>query len=241
MKKEFSSESGSALFYILIAVVLFAALSFTVSQINRGGGGSDIQSERHTLQASEILQFARSMQTAVRTMKIGGVADTQFNFDNPIVTGYDHGGCTAADCEIFNADGGGVSYIKPDTDWLDPAQSAGSHYGQWLFSGRNEIVGVGTDGGASGASVELLLVLPWIREDLCIQINDMLDVVNPGGIPPQDSGNADIANKFTGSYTASQTVGGGDPEIEGKRAGCFEGGGAPAAGTYHFYQVLLAR
>lgn len=239
MKYSLSSESGSALFYILIGIVLFAALSFTVSQINRGGG--DINRELYQLQGSEILQFGRALQTAVRTMKIDGINDTQFNFDNPIITGYDHGGCTTTACEVFSRDGGGVSYIIPHEDWFDSAQSGGSHYGEWLFSGRNEIVGVNTDGGGGGASVELLLILPWLRKDLCVQLNEMLDVTNPGGDPPQDSGNVDLTNKFTGSYTASQTIGGGDPEIERQRAGCFEGGGTPAAGTYHFFQVLLAR
>ena len=48
-------ERGSVLFYILIGVVLFAALSYTVSGMMRGGDATMITEERSRLLAGEIL------------------------------------------------------------------------------------------------------------------------------------------------------------------------------------------
>jgi len=230
-----SRESGSALIYILIAIALFAALSYAVAQMMRGGDGTTNE-ELRRLQATEILQFGRSLRTAVQGMEIDGIADTEISFETAAVAGYANGGCGGNECKIFSPAGGGMNYSAPvAADWLDQSQVAGANFGQWVFSGDNAVANVGT------AAPDLLVMLPWVTRSLCTEINDLLSVTNPGGIPPQDNGNADVSTKFTGTYTASQSIGGGDPEIEGQRAGCFEGAGAPAAGTYHFFQVLIAR
>lgn len=227
------NESGNVLFYILIAVVLFAALNFAVSRMNRGAPESNAELRR--VQASEILQSARAMQTAVRAMTIEGVEDTEVSFETLALAGYNYASC-GDDCQVFAADGGGMSYAAPVvSDWLDSSQSFGANYGAWVFSGNNDVVDVGT------AAPDLLMILPWVRRDVCEMLNTMLGIGNPGDDPPADNGNADITTKFQGTYTASQTIGGGDPQIEGQRTGCFEGGGAPPAGSYHFFQVLIAR
>lgn len=226
------NESGNVLFYILIAVVLFAALNFAVGRMNRGGTESN--AELRQVQASEILQYARGLQTTVRTMKIDGIEDAELSFETAAIAGYNYASC-GDECQVFAADGGGMSYAAPVSEWLDSGQSAGANYGAWVFSGNNDVVNVGT------AAPDLLVILPWLRRDLCLTINTMLGVANPGGEPPADNGNADVTTKFQGTFTASQSIGGGDPEIEGQRAGCFEGGGVPAAASYHFFQVLIAR
>jgi hypothetical protein len=232
-------ESGSALLYILIAIVLFAALSFAIAQMSRGGGEGAGEEVRR-LQASEILQYARGMQTTVQSLKIEGAEDTQLSFQSAALgAGYNYASCGDA-CQIFSPSGGGMIYSKPSADWLDQANSGGAGYGDWIFSGSNAVTGVGTDGGGAD-SAELLMILPWVDKSLCTEINDMLGIDNPGSDPPADAGNAELATKFTGTYAGMQTIGGGDPEIDGERAGCFEGGGAPAPGTYHFFQVLIAR
>lgn len=234
MMNRFSHESGSALVYILIAITLFAALSFAVAQMMRGGGSTNDELRR--LQATEILQFGRSLRSAAQGMEIDGIIDTEISFETATVVGYANAGCGGDSCKIFSPAGGGMNYSEPvAADWLDQSQSAEANFGQWVFSGDNAVTGVGT------AASDLLVMLPWVTRTLCIEINDLLGVTNPGGTPPQDSGNADVSTKFTGTYAASQSIGGGDPEIEGQRAGCFEGAGTPAAGTYHFFQVLIAR
>lgn len=231
------NESGSVLLYILIAIVLFAALSFAVSQMGRGGGGES-NKELRRLQASEIMQYTRALQSAIQSMTIDGTEDTQISFENTTIAGYNYASCGDA-CKVFSPGGGAMAYMIPAAgDWLDAAQSAGANFGQWVFSGSNSVVNVGT------AAPDLLAILPWVRKDLCMEINTLLGIANPGLQPPNDSGDADLATKFQGTYTATQSIGGGDPDIEGQRAGCFQGATnltSPPAETYHFFQVLVAR
>ncbi len=238
MKSRTPAQSGSILFYILIGIVLFAALSFTMSRINRGGSNF-AGAEQLGLRAGEILDYARSLRTAAQTLQAAGIPDTLISFENPQEAGYTNASCAKDSCKIFERGGGGLSYTDPLVMWLDESRSASPNFGHWLFSGLNAVTDIGTDG-AGNSSVELLAILPWIKKDLCVKLNDLLGVTNPGGDPPQDPGTAEVSGKFTGAYSLSRTIGGA-AEIDGQRAACFEGGGAPPAGTYHFFQVLLAR
>lgn len=233
-------ESGNILFYILIAVVLFAALSFAVAQMMRGGN-PEKNEEVLRLQASEILQYVRGLTTGIQTIKIEGLDDGDISFDNPFVPGYTHACPDGGDeCALFKKDGGKMIYMKPVAEWLDANQTSQPGYGTWIFSGANAVIGIGTDGGGA-ASSELLAILPWVNKELCVEINNLLKVVNPVTRPPQDSGNVDFSTKFTGTFSATQSIGGDDPEIEGQRAGCFEGDTSPPSETYHFFQVLISR
>ena len=49
------SETGNVLFLILIAVILFGALSFTVAQMMRGGNAEYIGEQQLSLYADEVL------------------------------------------------------------------------------------------------------------------------------------------------------------------------------------------
>ena len=63
-------EKGSALFIILIAVVLFAALAYAVSQMMRGGNPNTINIEQSRLAGNEILAYAQSMRQGAQNIKI---------------------------------------------------------------------------------------------------------------------------------------------------------------------------
>ena len=61
------------LFLILIAVALFAALSYAVTNSGRGGGGTD--REQAEIMAAQMMQFISSLQTAKQRYEILGSAD----------------------------------------------------------------------------------------------------------------------------------------------------------------------
>ncbi len=105
-------NSGNALFLILIAVALFAALSYAVTQSGRGGGAID----RETLQieVARVLEYAASMQKAVERMQlINGCSDYDISFEHSFIAGYEHTPAARDDCKIFHVDGGGISYMPP--------------------------------------------------------------------------------------------------------------------------------
>ena len=81
--KKRRSEHGNVLFLILIAVALFAALSYVVTQSSRSGSGN-IGKEDAKLAAAEILNYVTSVQTAVQTLMLRRECGiNKLTFDNP--------------------------------------------------------------------------------------------------------------------------------------------------------------
>ena len=61
------SESGNVLFLILIAVALFAALSYAVTQSSRSGS-SDASSEKSLVSSSVLTEYPAGVRTAIMRM-----------------------------------------------------------------------------------------------------------------------------------------------------------------------------
>jgi hypothetical protein len=247
------TQRGSVIIWILIGVALFAGLSYAVSGMLRNDGGSTkIAEEKAGLIASEILDYARSMRQTAQVLKISGCAETDISFENDTVAGYEFGTPGPDKCRVFRTPGGALNYVVPSSEWLDSANAAQARYGEWYFLGETCVYDVGTgstDCATTGATSdnELVAVLPWIKESLCVAINDRLGITNPSGRPPQIAASAWAAGmpKFTGSYVSSanaiQSVTSGVAILKGQLAGCLRGHTSPPDNTYHFYQVLLAR
>jgi hypothetical protein len=60
-----NSRSGNVLFLILIAVALFAALSYAVTSSSRSSG-AQIGADQARIMAAEIRQYASSIEQAIR-------------------------------------------------------------------------------------------------------------------------------------------------------------------------------
>lgn len=95
-------ERGNALFLILIAVALFAALSYAITQSGRGSGTVD--KEQAILSASQITQFPAAVRTGVTRMVVSGSALNVIAFDTSSPAGAN---------EVFAPDGGAVVFQAP--------------------------------------------------------------------------------------------------------------------------------
>jgi len=228
-----AKESGNAMFYILIAVALLAALTVAVANSGRSSIQS-VASERQTLMAGEILDYSDAIKKSVQMLRLRSVTFTRLEFDDPALTGYANAACTTTDCMIFNEAGGGAVYTAPQSDALTAAAD-------WVFVANNEIENIGRTLGTAAGS-DLLMVLRPLNKGVCIAINDALSVTNSGtdGDPPEDTG-IDITVPFIGATAYSMSVG---DEVTaeslggGHMAACFRD---LTAGEYVFYQVLLPR
>lgn len=98
-------QTGNVLFLILIAVVLFAALSYAVTQSSRGGGNTAAESAR--LDASRILQWYAKMQNDyMRHAVLKSIAYDDIRMSG----GNGWTACsTGVDC-LWAEEGGGVEY-----------------------------------------------------------------------------------------------------------------------------------
>lgn len=214
-------ERGNIMIYILIAVILFAALSYVVANMMRGGG--NIGQEKDAMAATEILDYAHAVRQAVQLLKISnGCENEDISFENSVVSGYTNG--TNTKCQIFHPDGGAMNWVTPsDSITTSP----------WFFQGEYAISSVGS------GNTDLIMSLSNISENLCTLINERLDVTNPSGPPENDGFGTTV--QFIGTFHSGGNSAGNNGEeanFAGKMAACFDG---PPAGTYHFYQVLIAR
>ncbi|MGB0719015.1 MAG: hypothetical protein ACPGRX_00990 [Bdellovibrionales bacterium] len=239
--QERCGESGNVLFYILIAVVLLAALSYAVSQSGRSG--QKLGSERARILASDILEYSGVIGKAVAQLRLRGCTETQISFENTGVSGYTNATAPSNEsCHVFSVNGAGVTYNAPLTDVLESSLSGNTFYGEWLISGANETTDVGT------GAADLVLALPFLKESICTQINKMTGHGKSDGTPIVDAGDSigrSDDTKFTGSFAASpENMGTADPTSDNysaKLAGCIEGDTDPASENYTFYKVLIAR
>ena len=242
-----TAERGSVFYIILIAVALFAALMFTFTRSARQGGSS-LSGKQAELAATSILSDAQNFQTMIQRVTDRGVSESSLSFETPQSPAYANADCTDETCRIF---AGGRRYPAPDGSWLDASQSARPWYGKWWFTGETCVYLVGTGGNdcfqQPDSAMDLVVILPWVRRDICLRINSDLGVENRNGNPPKINNQAFSTTMpaFTGSFTPSghaiQSDGTNRSILQRKLQGCAEGAVWPPAGTYFFYSVLLPR
>lgn len=105
-KAEFgnSSERGSGLLIIFIAIILFSILTYAISQ--GGSGTKNISDEKIRIMASEIIDTGNRLAETVSRMKLRGIAEGDISFEN---SGTNiNASCSTDECKIFKYDGGGL-------------------------------------------------------------------------------------------------------------------------------------
>ena len=106
-------ERGNVLFLILIAVALFAALSYAVTQSTRGGGNAD--DETSLISSASLTQYPASLKTSILRMSIsGGIGDDELMFNPPS----DIDNCEDIDPDacVFGSSGGSASHQNAPND-----------------------------------------------------------------------------------------------------------------------------
>jgi hypothetical protein len=238
-----ADERGSVLIYIFIAVAVMAALSFAVSRGNREGLAT-IEQERAELYATQILDYVGVIRRATQTILINNARPEDLCFHTPRWGHNDYDpvpgapfACPVTEHAVFDANGGGASFVVPTRDMLDVTFETQPLFGQWHFTGANGVQGVGSDGGGADSS-ELLMVLPYLKRDVCAAINKRMQNPNPQTIPTDDP-DFHLGTPFAGTFTAVATLN--TATLNGRRTGCFAANTTPINGSYVFYTVLVAR
>jgi len=159
-----AGERGNALILILVAVGLFAALSYAVMKDSKGGlSQSALTTDQARLIASALIQYGDSLRPIVDKMLLmNGVLDT----DSPVGSGilFDPPGSGTAPLtrELFEATGGNAPYITP------PATACNSTC-SYVFSGQYTLTGVGT-----GTNPDLSMLLVNVPQSVCQMINYLM-------------------------------------------------------------------
>ena len=254
-KNHYHAEAGNAFWIILLAIALLVALTVTVTRSNESSQETGNR-DRNRIMATDILRQAKSIQQAIDQLRLNGVAENQISFDNSVVAGYSNIRCgdstlnTDDDtCKVFHQRGTGLTYKIPPAEWLDKDKNTETLYGEWYFFGTACVPGIGTgDAGcdSTDSATDLIISLPWIKEDLCLEINRMVGVENLSGPvkPPLLAGSAytGAMTKFAGTFTATSEIDTVASAFTERQSGCFQSpAGADPDGGFHFYHVLIAR
>lgn len=256
MRFKLEAQQGNVLFLILIAVALFAALSYAVTSSSRSGGG-DASRETLNIALSEVFNHFSQVRVGIQRLILSGQCDEKsirfWHVSRARATNANfYGDGSDTQCQVFHPDGGGVPYLtRPKT--LDT--STPDEYG--IISNRIQDIGTtnnNVDSDGQGTASDLLIIMNVPRA-ACVAANEQLGVDNPGGNPPQytvsttstfraiSNQSATFPSSSTGGYGGSGGVTLGSSssavaEIRGKSSGCFH---HSIDDYYTLYSVLIER
>lgn len=155
-----SNESGNALFLILIAVALFAALSYAITQSGRGGG--NVTQQTALITAGQVTEQPADVRSATTRMILTGITGTSIVFD-----------ASASVNNVFDTvtGGGGATNVPPPTGacnsaadcaaWVYvPAYTNASTHGYF-------ILGVGSGGVNGSDAMALLKGTSGVSDQVC--------------------------------------------------------------------------
>jgi len=215
-----SKQSGNVLIYVLIAVVLLAALTFAMTRQDSGTSGSGgLTDDKADLKAGELIQYATAARSTVEQMQtMSNVLPTELSFAKQGDAAYTTGSNTP---KVYHPGGGGLEVFVPEAELF-----SGGARGWTAQQGTNV---TWTPSTASDVIFTFLDVNPKI----CAAINDRL--YKDKTIPT-----------ITLAATAVFVNGGGD-DVDFTTASCASCEGKPSycvkdsAGAYAFYNVIVSR
>lgn len=229
-------ERGNVLFLILIAVALFAALSYAVTQSSRSGGG-DANKETNLVNSAQLTQYPAGVRTAIVRMIISNnvaVSELEFNPPSDFGAGKDIDDTLSPTKPsvlhaVFHPLGGGATYTQSPADVM-----ASSQPGTWHFSQEFNIPNVGT------TQNDLIAYLSGVSSSVCDKINEQLGISSTPVLAAVVVDSVDQISDGTDQDVPVVTAAAADTDIgagvDGQPFACFRNG---AAGPYVYYHVLI--
>lgn len=246
----FRTQKGNVLFMILLAVALFAALSYAVTNSTRSAGG-DISKEQLELHVGNILQYSNSVENAIMRMRLrNNCDDSQISFENTTVSGYSNSNAPADKrCHVFDDNGGGAVFVKNNPDYID-ASYAGNGATLTVSPVYINVWAVGKDSGATNIGLptfcssppycsDFLMVIPAIKKEMCLAINRKLGISTVSSdAPPQRWGCGLTGKEWNGTNPTGCKWTFNTNEVKPFETGCTKGVGSMAGGYFFFHAIL---
>ncbi len=245
MTKQQKSQSGNALWFILIAIALLGLLTMMMSRSSSTSNETGSY-EQNQIAASEILNYAKSIENAVQSLLARGCSENEISFENNLIAGYTNPKSpTDHSCHVFEPEGAGQTYEIPNENIFDRTHSSEPWYGNWHFTSRNVISNAG-DTCPQDKCADLAIILSFANKKTCLQINNLVKMQNPSGNPPAETSGIATNNdllKFTGNYNFSAGIDMGS-SLQEYTSGCVDPVnlyGTAFSNSYHIFYVLHAR
>lgn len=178
MKLIHKYQSGNVLFLILIAIVLFAALSYAITQNSRGGGSAT--TEPTVLGSAQVTQIGSDLQAGAAQMEVSGTSISNIKLhdgNGPGAWNVSALPCTSGTGCLFINSGGGVPFPFMPTN-VEKAGTTLPNIELYEIADNAIIQGV-----ANNQPV-LLLLISQISQTACQDLNNGLGI---SGIPSAHS------------------------------------------------------
>jgi len=140
-----NSQNGNVLVYVLIAIVLFAALGFTLSRQTQNSNTKDIDAAKAELYAMEILTYSTQAKLAIDQMIFTGSRVNELDFTLPSEEGF----LTEPYInKVYHPEGGGLSPANipiKATKEISKSPAYGWYLGrfnniEWTKNDRNDVL-----------------------------------------------------------------------------------------------------
>lgn len=163
----YSSQGGNALIYVLIAIALFAALTFA---LGRGDGTTEtgtLPAERAQMYATQIIGYSAQVKSSVEQMTFTGTAPESIDLIRPGDAGFD----TAPHVnKVYHPDGGGLALGTIPKEARTNALA--SPPAGWYLGRFNNV------GWTKTAAPDILLTAFQIEKAVCEKINESITGTN---------------------------------------------------------------
>lgn len=235
-----TNQRGNILFLILLAVILFAALSYAVTH-SLQGGGKDVSDEKAAavaaqiinaigLQEPELMRFMERTKLGIHQVDfIGPHGTTSGSGDSP--------NCTTMACDFWSTHGGKVTPpILPPVARNPAAVTSsclvgGSYVPTALSGAIRPYVMVISASGVGTAASDLVLYYSCVHPKICAEINiqeglrgrnDAAIIGNGTGGAPADYTSLETSSATDLASTSADRTAGSEPRLVTRRVWCRE-------------------
>ncbi|MCB1558546.1 MAG: hypothetical protein KDJ50_06455 [Alphaproteobacteria bacterium] len=247
MKNYISKRMQCLLAFLFFANLIFLCFCLGNSEA-RGqesveNRASDRMEETLPNQAASIYRFPDPIIKTLNRILNSGMNFETISFEHSGNAGYSNPKCVNSLCRVFSDSGEGI-YTPPLARWLDASHSSEPHFGEWIYT-ISFVEGIRPrikqkSGNVQSENPDLLVILPWVKEDLCRTINMQLGIPDEVMTVPSSLHISSTFPLFDGGnidHGQSLRVSEGHNLLRGNWSGCFHD--SIVKNGYHFYKVLI--
>jgi hypothetical protein len=224
------SQRGNAMVYVLIAIVLFAALSMTLGRQTDTGEAAGLPEAKAEMYATQLIAYATAAKSSIEQMTFSGAKLDDLDFTLPSQAGFNNAPTSR---KVYHPNGGGLNANPLPKEAIK--QNLSDPVAGWYLGRFNNVEWTKT------TAPEVVLVAYQINKKVCEEINK---TATGSDVIPQltDSIRETMIDDsfYTGGSNVDLTT---DPAGSPICAACHNRSQIcvedQTPGTYAFYSVLI--